>query len=131
MILDSSFLFDLMAEDDDAFQKGVQMTEAGETQWIPTPVLAETYYGAATLESKTNASDVQNALLAYPRVEIDEATAQRSGELLANADDAHGGASAVGWHDADIAAVADRLNDRVLTDNVADFEKLGAPVETY
>lgn len=131
MILDSTYLFDLLAADDDAFRKGVRMTEAGETQWVPTPVLAEAFYGAATAASETDASEVRNALLAYPRVEIDEATAQRSGELLAEADDAHGGESGVGWHDADIAAVAEQLNDRVLTDNVEDFEKLGVPVETY
>lgn len=107
------------------------MTETGEAQWLPTPVLAETYYGATTEASDTAVSEIRNALLAYPRVEIDEATARRAGELLATADNAAGGDSGIGWHDADIAAVADRLNDRVLTDNVADFETLGVPVERY
>jgi len=131
MILDSSFLFDLLAGDDDAFRKGVEMTESGETQWVPTPVVAEAYYGAATAASDTDPDEVRNALLAYPRVEIDEVTARRAGRLLAEADDAHGGNSGVGWHDTNIAAVAETLDDRVLTDNVEDFEKLGVPVERY
>ena len=34
-------------------------------------------------------------------------------------------------NDGYIAAMADVLDDAVLTDNVEDFEALGVPVETY
>ena len=131
MILDSTFLFDLMAEDPDAFSKGVELVELGEVQWLPTPVIAEVFYGASTARSRTSIAEVRNRLLAYPRVSVNEAIARRSGELLAEADDHAGGESGIGWNDAHIAATADRLEDAVLTDNVADFEALGVAVETY
>jgi hypothetical protein len=48
VILDSSYLFDLMASDPDAFAKGTELVDRGEMQWLPTPVVAEAYYGVAT-----------------------------------------------------------------------------------
>ncbi|GAA1337770.1 hypothetical protein GCM10009647_080410 [Streptomyces sanglieri] len=43
MIIDSSYLFDLIAEDPDAFSKGTELVKNGKMQWLPTPVVAETY----------------------------------------------------------------------------------------
>jgi predicted nucleic acid-binding protein len=131
MIIDSSFLFDLMADDPDAFSKGTQLTEDGEMQWLPTPVVAEVYYGVATARSNTTEQEVRNRLLGYPRVDVDEEIARTAGELLAGADDGAGGNAGVGPNDGYIAAMADVLDDAVLTDNVEDFEALGIPVETY
>ncbi|PSP84515.1 transposase [Halobacteriales archaeon QS_6_64_34] len=131
MIIDSSYLFDLMAERPDAFAKGTELVERGEMQWLPTPVVAEVYYGVATARSDTSEDDVRNRLLAYPRVEVDEEIARTAGELLASADDAVGGNAGVGANDAYIAAMAEVLDDTVLTDNVADFQSLGVPVESY
>ena len=53
MILDSSYLFDLMANDSDAFDRGTELVKQGEMQWLPTPVVAEAYYGVATSRSET------------------------------------------------------------------------------
>lgn len=131
MIIDSSYLFDLMAEDTDAFSKGTELVERGEMQWLPTPVVAEAYYGVATARSDTTKQEVRNRLLGYPRVEVDEETARVAGELLAAADDRVGGDAGVGSNDAYIAAMAEILDDAVLTDNVDDFEALGVPVEVY
>lgn len=131
MIIDSSYLFDLMSEDPDAFSKGAELVEDGEMQWLPTPVVAEAYYGVATARSDTTEQEVRNRLLGYPRIDVDEEIARRSGELLAAADDRVGGNAGVGPNDGYIAAMADVLDDAVLTDNVEDFEALGVPVETY
>lgn len=131
MILDSTFLFDLMADDPNAFEKGVELVERGEIQWLPRPVVAEVFYGAATKRSETTAKEVRNRLLGYPRVALDEEIARTAGELLAVADDRAGGSSGIGWNDAHIAATAEVLGDAVLTGNVTDFEALGADVETY
>jgi len=131
MIIDSSYLFDLMAEDPDAFQKGSELVERGEMQWLPTPVVAEVYYGVATARSDTTEQAVRNRLLGYPRRELTDDVAQTAGELLATADDNEGGHAGVGMTDAYIAAFAETLNDAVLTANVEDFETLGVPVETY
>lgn len=131
MILDSSYLFDLMATDPDAFAKGTELVERGEMQWLPTPVVAETYYGVATARSETTEQEVRNRLLGYPRVDVDEDVARVAGTLLAEADDRAGGDAGVGANDAYIAAMAELLDDAVLTDNVDDFTALGAAVETY
>jgi len=131
MIIDSSYLFDLMAEDPDAFSKGAELVEDGEIQWLPTPVVAEAYYGVATTRSDTTKQEVRNGLLGYPRIDVDEDVARTAGELLAAADDRMGGNAGVGPNDGYVAAMADALGDAVLTDNVEDFEALGVPVETY
>lgn len=131
MILDATYVFDLMGSDDDAFEKGGELVERGEVQWLPTPVVAVAYYGAATARSSTTQSEVRNRLLGYPRLDVDEEIARVAGTLLADADDASGGRSGVGPNDAYIAAMADVLGETVLTENVDDFETLGVDVETY
>lgn len=131
MIIDSTYLFDLMADDEAAFSKGVQLVEEGEMQWLPIPVVAEAYYGVATARSNTTEQEVRNRLLGYPRVDVDEEIARVAGELLASADDRTDGNAGVGPNDAYIAAMAEILDDAVLTANVDDFEALGVPVETY
>ena len=131
MILDSSYLFDLMANDPDAFAKGTELVERGEMQWLPTPVVAEAYYGVATARSETTEQEVRNRLLGYPRVDVDEEIARVAGRLLAEADDRAGGDVGVGANDAYIAAMAEILDNDVLTDNVDDFAALGVSVETY
>ena len=131
MIVDSSYLFDLMAEDPDAFSKGAELVEDGEMQWLPTPVVAEAYYGVATVRSDNTEQEVRNRLLGYPRIDVDEEIARTAGELLAAADDRAGKDAGVGPNDAHVAAMADVRDDAVLTANVEDFEALGVPVETY
>jgi predicted nucleic acid-binding protein len=131
VIIDSSYLFDLMADDPDAFAKGADLVADGEMQWLPTPVVAETYYGVATARSNTTEQDVRNRLLGYPRIDVDEEIARRAGALLAAADDRAGSNAGVGANDGYIAAMADILDDAVLTANVEDFEALGVAVETY
>lgn len=131
MILDSTFLFDLMAEERAAFERGVELVEEGEMQWIPTPVLADAYYGAATTRSTVTFDQLRNHLLGYPRVDVDEEVARIAGGLLAKADDGNGGNCGVGWNDALIGAIGEILDEPVLTRNTADFEALGVPVETY
>ena len=114
-----------------AIQKGHQLTESGEVQWLPTPVVAEVYYGVAYTKSEDERRQVQNALLGYPRVDIDDEIARTASTLLAEADREAGGNSGVETNDAYIGAIADVLDDAVLTANPADFETLGVDIETY
>ncbi|MEF8802192.1 MAG: PIN domain-containing protein [Halolamina sp.] len=131
MIIDSSYLFDLMAKDPAAFSKGAELVEDGEMQWLPTPVVAEVYYGVATARSDTSEQAVRTRLLGYPRIDVDEEIARTAGKLLATADDQMGGNAGVGPTDGYIAAMAEVLDDAVLTANVDEFDALGVPVETY
>ena len=131
MILDSSYLFDLMASDEAAFRTGVDLVERGEMQWLPTPVIAEAFYGARTARSDTTSAEVRNRLLGYPRIAVDEEVTRTAGTLLAAADDAAEGESGIGLQDAYVGAMAEILDDAVLTANLGAFEALGVQVESY
>lgn len=131
MILDSSYIFDLMDGVPEALQKGHSLTENGEVQWLPTPVVAEVYYGVVYTKSDDERRRVQNALLGYPRIDVNEEIARAASTLLADADRTAGGTSGVETNDAYIGAMADVLDEPVLTANEDDFETLGVDVETY
>lgn len=131
MILDSSYIFDLMDGVTEAVQKGTELTETGEVQWLPSPVVAEVYYGVVYTKSEEERRKVQNALMGYPRVDIDEEIARTASTLLAEADRKAGGNSGVETNDAYIGAIADVLDEPVLTANIDDFEALGVAGETY
>jgi predicted nucleic acid-binding protein len=131
MIVDSSYLLDLMAGDPDAFAKGSELVDREEMQWLPTPVVTEVYYGVSTARSDTTEREVRNRLLGYPRIDVDEEIARVAARLLAEADDREDGDAGIGVNDAYIAAMAEVIDEPVLTDNVRDFEGLGVSVETY
>ena len=131
MILDSTYVFDLMAGNPDALRKGVEVVERGDRQWLPVPVVAEAFYGGATERSDTTEREVKNRLRNYPEIDVNDEIARVAGRLYAEADDREGGDSGVEATDAYIAATAELLDQSVLTTNVADFEKLGVLVETY
>ncbi|MFC7140685.1 PIN domain-containing protein [Halosimplex aquaticum] len=131
MILDSSYLFDLIEGDPEALRTGEELTDAGEVQWLPTPVVAEVYYGVVYTASEEERRQVENALLGYPRVDVDEAIARTASTLLAEADRETGGNSGVETNDAYIGAVAEILDEPVLTANPDDFDALGIDVQTY
>lgn len=133
MILDTSYIFDIMDGDEAAHRTGQELTDSGAIQWLPSPVVAEVYYGVTYAKSEQERRQVENALLGYPRVDVDEEIARRASTLLADADRNAGGvgASGVETNDAYIAGIADTLGEPVLTGNPDDFETLGVAVETY
>lgn len=85
----------------------------------------------ATARSDTTNQELRNRLLGYPRIDVHEEVARKAGELLAEADDLTGGNADVGATDAYIAAMAEILDEPVLTDNMSDFETFGVAVELY
>lgn len=132
MILDTSFLLDLKDGDPDAFSKATELYDAGVVQRVALPSVWELYYGAVYADSDEELRKVQNLLLTYPQVDLDERLARRGAELLAAADREAGGASGVDTEDALIGAVGEHLREPVLTRNVDDFERLpDVEVETY
>lgn len=130
MILDTSFLIDLFDGQQDAFEKGLELSETHVVQRVPSPVVMELTYGA-TFGDEDERRKVRNALRMYPTVQQDERIAHRAGQLLAQADIAADGESGIDKVDPMVAAVADHFEEPVLTDNVDDFEALGADVESY
>ncbi|WP_256687257.1 PIN domain-containing protein [Halococcus qingdaonensis] len=128
MILDTSYLIDLFAGVEAAFEKGVGFTERRAVQRVPSPVVMELTYGAA-FSDEDERRNVRNALRMYPIVDQTAPIARRAGELLARAD--ADGDSGIGKVDPMIAAVADTHDEPVVTDNVRNFRALGVDVETY
>jgi len=91
-------------------------------------VVADASSGVATARQSTTEAEVRNRLLGAPRLDVTGDIVRTAGELLAN-DDRTGGSAGVGSNDASIAAMADCLDDAVLTASVEDFAA-GVPVET-
>ena len=131
MILDTSFLIHLGEEEENAFQKALELKKRGVKQQVALPTVFELYYGAAYTNSDEEYRKVQNLLLMYPIVELDKEISEKAAELLAKADRKEGGESGVDNEDALIGAVAFDLDEAVLTDNITDFSKLGVKIEPY
>lgn len=115
----------------EALAVGNELARDGVVQWLPTPVVAELYYGVNYVASEDERRKVQNALMGYPRVEINEEIARTASQLLAAADTKAGGTSGVETNDAYIGAIANVLDQPVLTANGADFKALGVETKTY
>lgn len=131
MILDTSFLLDLKDGDQGAFDRAIELYDGGVVQRVTMPSVWELHYGVAYSQSEEERRRIQNLLLMYPLVGIDERTAKTAAELLAAADRHAGGNSGVDNEDGLIGAVAERFGEPVLTDNVKDFKRLGVDFETY
>jgi len=132
MILDTSFVFDLLARDPDAFDKGSELHEQGETQYLPVPVIAEAWYGVVSSDNDGEDRLVDNLTFMYPVVEIDRQIAKAAARLRATAVEREPGkADDIDTNDLYIAGVADVHRDAVLTANERHFRLLDVPVETY
>jgi predicted nucleic acid-binding protein len=130
VILDTSFLIDLFNGQQDAFEKGLELSEARIVQRVPSPVVMELSYGTE-FGAREERRNVQNALRMYPVVEEDEAIAHRAGQLLARADQRADGESGIDKVDPMVAAASDIYDEPVLTANIEHFGALGVAVEPY
>ena len=130
MILDTSFLIDLFDGQQDAFEKGLELSRARTVQRVPAPVVMELSYGAE-FGGDEERRNVKNALRMYPIVQQDETIAHRAGQLLARADQQAGGESGIDKVDPMVAAVSDIYDEPVLTANIEHFGRLGVQVESY
>jgi hypothetical protein len=130
VILDTSFLIDLFDGQQNAFEKGLELSEAQTVQRVPAPVVMELSYGAE-FGGEEERRDIQNTLRMYPVVEQDDTIAHRAGQLLARADQQADGERGIDKVDPMVAAVSDIYDEPVLTANIDHFGALGVNVETY
>jgi hypothetical protein len=133
MILDSSFLIELLRAERAAFDRGAELSENGVPQRVPSPVLYELQYGVEMSGAEDEKRTIDNLNRLYPVVRVNEQIARRAAQLVATADRAAGGPGETGIDDVDpmVAAVADTVDEPVLTADVDDFETLGVEVETW
>jgi len=129
VLLDTSFLIDLMNGDDDAIAKARELEANLVQQRLSAMTLFELQYGVARSDqSETERERVENVLASKPIHPADTAVMRKAGRLagqLAN----EGNTVADG--DVIIGATAEIVDEPVLTRNVTDFERLGVEVETY
>lgn len=130
MILDTSFLIDLMDGDDDAEKRKDRLLSEHEAFKVSAATIFELWTGIyACVESGEEKSKVLNALAGIDVVNATKAVAEKAGEI-------HGilikEGKVIDSMDALIASSAILENEPVLTRNVKDFGKVkGLRVEVY
>jgi len=129
MLLDTTFLIDLMNGDGGAVDKARELERDLVQQRLSSMTLFELYYGVARAsDSPDERERVETVLESKPVHPADTVVMRKAGRLagrLAN------DGTPVDDGDVIIAATADVVDEPVLTRNVDDFERLGAAVETY
>lgn len=128
MILDRSFVLDLLDGDEGAVAKAEELERDGVTTKLPTMTILELYVGIGAAVDKDEERRIRRVIDPLPVVPLDEDVAiragRRIGELSASSFKREKGDAAIG-------ATADVAGEPVLTRNVDDFERLGFEVETY
>lgn len=123
MIIDTSFLIELLSDNPDAFQKAEELHENDGLQFITPINLYELYYGAIASENANEIRRVNNIATMYQIANMGEEEGKKGAELLANADLREGGDCGVGHKDAMIAGIAANMEETVLAED-DDFDKL-------
>ena len=129
MLLDTSFLIDLMSGDEGAVEKARELERELVQQRLSAMTLFELYYGVARAERSGEERETVEAVLASKPIHPADTAVMRkagrlSGELMNEG-------NAVGDGDVIIGATAAVGDEPVLTRNVEDFERLDVDVETY
>jgi hypothetical protein len=130
VLLDTSFLIDLMNDDADAVEKARELEADLVQQRLSAMTLFELYYGVGrVVDSSTEREKIEKVLASKPVHLADTAVMRKAGRLAGEL--ASEGAP-VADGDVIIGATAAMVDEPVLTRNVTDFERLGdVAVETY
>ena len=129
MLLDTSFLIDLMDGDDDAVRKAREIEAGLVQQRISSMTLFELYYGIArAADSEAERETVERVLASKPIHPADTAVMRKAGRMSG---ELQNDGTPVGDGDVIIAATAEILEESVLTRNIEDFGRLGVEIETY
>ena len=129
MLLDTSFLIDLMNGDEDAVEKARELETELVQQRISSMTLFELYYGIArATESENERQNVEDILASKPIHPADTAVMRKAGRLAGKLQNE---GEPVGDGDVIIAATAKVVDEAVLTRNVEDFERLDVEIESY
>lgn len=127
MILDSSYLFGLLRGNPDAQQIGLELQADGEMQWLPTPTITETCYGASVARPDVGEDQIVDHLRGFPRLDVDVEVARTASDLLAAADDAPESGINVAY----VAAMAEILDEPVLAADREPYEPFSVAVRQF
>ncbi|MFW6385285.1 MAG: type II toxin-antitoxin system VapC family toxin [Halodesulfurarchaeum sp.] len=128
MLLDTSFLIDLMQGEESAVETAKELEADLVQQRISAMTLFELSYGIARSERPIEERDtVETVLASKPIHPADTAVMRKAGRMageLAN------DGETVGDGDVIVGATAAVVDEPVLTRNVRDFERLGVDIES-
>jgi len=134
VIVDTSYVLDLIHRDEDALAKERELESANVPLVLPAMTILELYIGVGKVaNSKEERNHVEGVLSSYPRVAMTPTIGRRAGRILgeAMADAESGDGPGIGKGDAAIAATALERDEPVLAGD-SHFEKIdGVEVETY
>lgn len=129
MLLDTSFLIDLMNGDEGAIEKARELENELIQQRLSSMTLFELYYGVSrATDSEEELETVEGVLASKPVHPADAAVMRKAGRLSGELQNER---EPVGDGDVIIGATADVIEEPVLTRNVDDFERLDVEIETY
>ncbi|GAB3691537.1 hypothetical protein GCM10028857_29030 [Salinarchaeum chitinilyticum] len=130
MLLDTSFLIDVMNDDDGAIETARELERELVQQRISAMTLFELYYGVSkSMRSEEERERVRDVLASKPVHPADTAVMRKAGRI---AGDLANDGTPVADGDVIIGATATIVDEPVLTRNVADFERMdGVAIETY
>jgi len=129
VLLDTSFLIDLMDGDEDAVEKARELEGNLVQQRLSSMTLFELYYGIArATDSEDERTTVENVLASKPTHPADTVVMRKAGRLSG---DLQTEGTPLGDGDVIIGATADVVGEPVLTRNIGDFERLDVAIETY
>ena len=131
MILDTNYLIKLFKGHQDAHEKARELHADNEIQRVPAPVFTEIAYGAEIELDEEERRRIRNVSRMYSVTRLNKEIAIRAGQMHAEADKAEGGESGADAVDAMVAAVAETAGEKVVTENVKDFQQLGVGVESF
>ncbi|MFB6150454.1 MAG: type II toxin-antitoxin system VapC family toxin [Haloarculaceae archaeon] len=129
MLLDTSFLIDLMNGEEGAVETARELEADLVQQRLSSMTLFELYYGVArATDSEAERETVERVLASKPTHPADTAVMRKAGRLSG---ELQNDGTPVGDGDVIVGATADVVGEPVLTRNVEDFERLGVEIETY
>lgn len=130
MILDTTFAIDLLRKNKKAVSKAEELVERDETPIVPTPVFFELFEGVVRSDAPMRERrKVEQFGRSYGRIAFGYEEAQAGGEFLG---ELLLKGEPVGIIDSMIAGIAILHNEKILTRNPEDFEKIpGIEIETY
>jgi predicted nucleic acid-binding protein len=129
VLLDTSFLIDLMNGENGAVETARELEADLVQQRLSSMTLFELYYGVArATDSRAEREEVEAVLASKPVHPADTAVMRKAGRL---AGELQNDGTPVGDGDVIVGATAAVVEEPVLTRNVEDFERLGVDVETY
>lgn len=122
MILDSSFLIDLMNGDDAAGEAAREIEGSSVPQRVPTQVVYELYVGVGYSENASREVEtIQSVLESRPIVDLTGDVAKHAGRIDGRL---RREGSRIGQGDIKIAATAIRHDEPVITGNPEDFNRI-------